>query len=228
MPDFRLDTFSVTSAVLMIVAAVMILALLVTSSPAEPEPTSTAPAQQGVPRPAPLGATSVPPGSGVAPSPLAMTRSPRLRDEGGGSEGVERSRVLPPDDLNGSHVMASGDLPDTATAISGSATWLCDPPTYKRCTKGYNERRMVAARGSELPRAWQGKIVTVSWRGRSVDVRLVDTCKCKGVRIIDLYAAPFRRLCACRPEVIGVLRDVSVTLKGSARLPFLPPTSTVP
>jgi hypothetical protein len=110
-----------------------------------------------------------------------------------------------------------------SNARSGTATWLCDPPRYPRCTRGYPESSFVAARGSELPRSWQGKVVTVSWHGRSVDVRLVDTCLCKGARIIDLYAVAFRQLA---PTGAGVLEGVRVALKGrTGELP-LPPTDT--
>lgn len=227
MPDFRFDTFNVTSVVLAIIAIAMIIALLA-ASPAEPESASAAQAQQETSHETSSGATRLP--GSVAPSALLTTPLLLpLRDSSVGSEGRPGSKDLPPVDLDASddsHVVSSADLPDTSTAVTGKATWLCDPPTYRRCTRGYNERAMVAARGSEIPRSWQGKIVTVSWRGRSVDVRLVDTCACKGARIIDLYAKPFRQLCACVPEVVGVLRGVSVTLKGATRLPYLPPTST--
>lgn len=120
-----------------------------------------------------------------------------------------------------------GPLPDTSTAIIGSATWLCDPPRSP-CTRGYPPAAYVAARGSEIPRAWQGKVVRVHWRGRHVDVRLVDTCLCKGVRVIDLYRAPFNDLAGYPKSDPGVLRGVRVELLGRTGTIALPPTSTTP
>lgn len=65
----------------------------------------------------------------------------------------------------------------------------------------------MAAAGSEL-RRWLGERVTVcrSIPGKDpcVRVRLVDTCACKGRRIIDLYAVAFRRLAAQSAGVIDV------------------------
>jgi len=108
-------------------------------------------------------------------------------------------------------------------SVSGTATFLCDPPRWPVCTRGYPESSYVAARGSELPRAWQGKLVRVFWRDRHVDVRLVDTCLCRGARIIDLYAVAFRDLAGSTGP--GVLEGVRVALIGSGSIP-LPPTDT--
>jgi hypothetical protein len=112
-------------------------------------------------------------------------------------------------------------LPETATSdVHGTATWLCDPPKYPRCTRGYGESSFVAAAGSEIPRSWRGRLVRVWHEGRHVDVRLVDSCACKDARVIDLYAIAFRRLA---PTSLG---EIFVTVElAPTRLPF---TDTAP
>jgi hypothetical protein len=119
--------------------------------------------------------------------------------------------------------LVSWEVPDTATAIEGTATWLCDPPKYPRCTRGYPEGSMVAARGSEIPASWRGRWVRVTDRdGDFVIVRIVDACECKAERVIDLYAVAFRKL---EPTSRGEIY-VTVTLATAPRV-NLPPTSTV-
>jgi hypothetical protein len=84
-------------------------------------------------------------------------------------------------------------LPDTATDVSGTATWYCGAGS--RCTRGHPAGQLVAAAGSELRRpGWRGSFVRV-WSGRHhVDVQLVDWCACRGARVIDLYRAAFDNL----------------------------------
>lgn len=125
-------------------------------------------------------------------------------------------------------VLLGPPLPDPAPAMhraaSGTATWLCDPPRWSRCTAGYGEGSLVAAAGSELQHAgWRGSWVRVSHGGRSVEVQLVDSCACKGERIIDLYAVAFRRLA---PTSAGVI-DVQVVPIERPTI-TLPPTDTAP
>jgi rare lipoprotein A (peptidoglycan hydrolase) len=77
--------------------------------------------------------------------------------------------------------------------IAGVATWYCGAGSP--CTRGYGPGDLVAAAGSELQTGkWRGRLVTVTAGGRSVRVRLVDSCWCKGDRIIDLTRSAFARL----------------------------------
>lgn len=110
--------------------------------------------------------------------------------------------------------------------VSGTSTWYCDPPRWPRCTAGYPEGSMVAAAGSELQHeGWRGSWVRVSHGGRSVVVQLVDTCACRGGRVIDLYAVAFRQLA---PQALGEI-DVEVELDVAPRpRATLPPTDTAP
>jgi hypothetical protein len=125
-------------------------------------------------------------------------------------------------DPRGRSAVGGAQLPDTATAVEGTATWLCDPPKYPRCTRGYPEGSMVAARGSEIPASWRGRWVRVTDRdGDFVVVRIVDACQCKAERVIDLYAVAFRKL---EPTWRGEIY-VTVQLASAPRV-TLPQTST--
>lgn len=96
---------------------------------------------------------------------------------------------------------AATPRPRTSRSVSGTATWLCG----KRCTIGYPPGSMVAAAGSELQVGnWRGRWVTVTSGGNAVRVRLVDSCLCRGNRIIDLYVAAFSRLAPTSRGVIPV------------------------
>jgi rare lipoprotein A (peptidoglycan hydrolase) len=87
--------------------------------------------------------------------------------------------------------------------LSGTATWYCRPGV-SACTAGYPSSGLYAAAGPALRvGAWRGRLVTVTAGGRSVRVRLVDTCACPGGRLIDLFASAFQRLA---PLSAGVVR----------------------
>jgi len=68
---------------------------------------------------------------------------------------------------------------------------------------------MYAAAGSALRVGhWRGRVVTVRWGGRSIQVKLVDWCACGGARVIDLFGDAFAKLA---PRSAGVLHGVTVT-----------------
>ncbi len=149
--------------------------------------------------------------------PIARDVSERRGDASAGLPAAPRPR--PPGAAPGGPGLSrrvAPALPETATSdVHGTATWLCDPPKYPRCTRGYGESSFVAAAGSEIPRSWRGRLVRVWHEGRHVDVRLVDSCLCKGARVIDLYAIAFRRLA---PTSLG---EIFVTVElAPTRLPF--------
>lgn len=85
--------------------------------------------------------------------------------------------------------------------ISGTATWYCEAGR-SRCPTKYPDRigrtDNYAAAGPRLRqvlgRGWRGEQVLVCYRTRCVEVTLVDWCRCKGDRVIDLFGDPFRYL----------------------------------
>ena len=112
---------------------------------------------------------------------------------------------------------ATEPLPDTATAVRGTASWYCGGGSA--CTRGYPPGTLAAAAGPALRVGdWRGRIVTVRANGRAVKVALVDWCACPR-RVIDLYRAAFARLA---DPSRGLVR-VSVTWGGGSGLP---PTDT--
>ena len=111
-------------------------------------------------------------------------------------------------------------LPDTATEVSGTASWYCGGGSA--CTRGYPEGTLAAAAGPALRVGdWRGRIVKVCGNGRCVRVSLVDVCGCPR-RVIDLYRAAFSQLAS---PTRGVLH-VSISWGGNAVL--VPPTDTEP
>jgi len=117
-------------------------------------------------------------------------------------------------------------LPDTATEVTGTASWYCGGGSA--CTRGYPEGTLAAAAGPALRVGdWRGRIVKVCElvrdkshpRTACVKVSLVDWCACPR-RLIDLYRSAFARLAA--PSE-GVVR-VSITWGGTTL--GLPPTDT--
>jgi hypothetical protein len=182
--------------------------LLVATPRSAPDPTTPPPGASGT-----LGSVDVPARAEASTSGPELSGAPLEDSRDLSFSGRDRQAGK----LGG----APQTLPDTATVIGGTATWLCDPPRWTRCTKGYPEGSFVGARGSEIPASWRGKIVRV-WHGRRhVDVRIVDACACKGDRVIDLYAVAFQRLA---PTSAGEI-SVRVELLGSGALP---PTGTTP
>ena len=84
----------------------------------------------------------------------------------------------------------------TVNAISGTASWYCKAGV-SICHYRYPPGSMVAAACGKLRTAmgpnWRGKTVTVTNRGKTIAVRLVDWCGSK-TKLIDLYWEPMRRL----------------------------------
>jgi hypothetical protein len=113
----------------------------------------------------------------------------------------------------------------SAAAETGSATHYCLPGQEgtRYCTAGYGPGDLVAAIDRKDSGFDKGDRVRVTYRGRSVVVRIVDVCRCGGERIIDLTSGAFRRLA---PLGRGVLRDVVLTPAGGdpVAAPTLPPT----
>lgn len=93
---------------------------------------------------------------------------------------------------------------------------------------------MYAAAGTELQRGkWRGSKVRVCTADRCVTVTLIDTCKCKGSRIIDLYGMAFRKLAPLSRGVLNVTVGPSgkitpkpKTRPGRSPVVFLPETSS--
>lgn len=102
--------------------------------------------------------------------------------------------------------------------VRGKATWYCGAGS--RCPRGHAPGELVAAIDRKDTPWDKGDVVTVTYRGRSVTVRIVDVCACKGSRVIDLSAAAFRALA---PLSRGV---ITVTVTGARTTPTLPPTDT--
>lgn len=169
--------------------------------------------------------TTPPPGASGATGSVGTSARVEASTSGPGLSGPPHPS---PADASVSQVAGSTGRPMgrgaplLAARIRGTATWLCDPPRWPRCTKGYPEGSFVAARGSEIPVSWRGKVVRV-WHGRRhVDVRIVDACWCPGQRVIDLYAIAFRELA---PQGDGEI-PVTVELLGAGPQGTLPPTDT--
>ena len=110
-------------------------------------------------------------------------------------------------------------LPDTATSVSGKASWYCGGGS--RCTRGYPGGLYAAAGPALRTGDWRGRRVTVCSSGRCVKVKLIDFCACPS-RVIDLYRDAFARLAA---PSRGVIR-VSVSWGDSGPASTLPPTNT--
>lgn len=115
------------------------------------------------------------------------------------------------------------NLPDTATAVQGKASWYCGGGSA--CTRGYPPGTLAGAAGPALRVGdWRGRIVKVCNAGGDrktlcVRVQLVDWCACPR-RVIDLYRSAFSRLAS---PSRGVLH-VEVTWGGSTIT--VPPTDT--
>lgn len=80
---------------------------------------------------------------------------------------------------------------DVSAAMSGIiATWYC-LPGRSRCTVGYPASCLCAAASRDLH--LRGKRITVTYRGRSVTVKVID-CLCSRAGGLDLYASAWVRL----------------------------------
>jgi len=128
--------------------------------------------------------------------------------------------LAPQTDIGEPLVAVNDVMPDTATVVSGKASWYCGAGS--RCTRGYPASGLYAAAGPALRVGdWRGRIVTVRSGTRTVRVRLIDFCACGGGRVIDLYRSAFSRLAS---PSRGVIR-VSVSWDDGAPA-TLPPTNT--
>ena len=67
-------------------------------------------------------------------------------------------------------------LPDTATSVTGTASWYCGAGS--RCTRGYPGGLYAAAGPALRVGDWRGRRVTVCSGGRCVNVKLIDFCAC--------------------------------------------------
>jgi hypothetical protein len=90
--------------------------------------------------------------------------------------------------------------PPPGSLARGDATWYCRAGS-SRCHYLYPDRPghdPFAAAGPALRRAlgpnWRGKLVRVSYAGRTTYVKLVDACGRGCSVVIDLYADAFARL----------------------------------
>lgn len=90
--------------------------------------------------------------------------------------------------------------------ISGKASWYCKAGA-SACHYAYPSSSMAAAACLPLRKAlganWRGKWVGVSGNGRTVKVKLVDSCA-SPTKTIDLYAAPFSKLASLSSGVVSV------------------------
>ncbi len=84
----------------------------------------------------------------------------------------------------------------------GLSSWYCSATSA--CTKGYGPSDMVAAIDPKLGIA-KGTWITVRHDGRSVLVKVVDVCRCKGPRLVDLTSGAFSQLAPLSQGVIPVL-----------------------
>jgi len=93
-----------------------------------------------------------------------------------------------------SHRPAATRQPPVPVAVSAGryvrVTWYCG--NGSRCTRGYAAGGLYAAISPDLS-SWTGRLVRVTYAGRSVTVRIID-CNCQAEHAIDLYAAAFSRL----------------------------------
>ena len=110
------------------------------------------------------------------------------------------------------------ELPDTATSVTGTASWYCGAGS--RCTRGYPGGLYAAAGPALRVGDWRGRRVTVCSAGRCVNVKLIDFCACPS-RVIDLYRDAFARLASPSRGVIRV-----TVSSGGGPSSTLPPTST--
>ena len=200
-----------------IIAALIIAAFLTGRATATPRPDPHQRTPSGVSQPQGWlvggGLTEAPQPvivSGVGQSPRVDLRADATARSEGGSGASPSPAALSTGDTAPSEPTASAaSTPGSSQstwALTGTASWYC---LSKRsaCTVGYPASGLYAAAGPRLRSAlgpgWRGKVVTVTANGRSVVVRLVDTCQCYGSRLIDLYASAFARLA---PLSVGLVR----------------------
>lgn len=94
----------------------------------------------------------------------------------------------------------------TSVTVRGTSSWYCGHGSP--CTRGYPDGLYAAAGPALRVGDWRGRRVLVSANGRSVWVRLIDTCQCYGTRVIDAYAKVWAALGV--PISRGIVK-VSVT-----------------
>jgi rare lipoprotein A (peptidoglycan hydrolase) len=154
--------------------------------------------------PAERDALVAPHGAGLRPPVPSSGGAVHVRAGSGGSPTLSAPVQEPEQDIG-------------TAAIGGLATWFCDRPST--CTNGYGPADLIAAVDPELG-IKRGERITVYFEGRSVTVRVVDVCSCKGRRIVDLSRLAFSRLADPSKGVI----PVSIEFGGDE----LPQTDTAP
>lgn len=100
--------------------------------------------------------------------------------------------------------------------LSGYASWYCS--STSACTRGYSGSDLVAAIDPSTG-IDKGELVTVRHDGRTVLVRIVDTCQCAGRRVIDLTSGAFSRLAPLSAGVIPVTLTTGASLPQTDTLP---------
>jgi rare lipoprotein A (peptidoglycan hydrolase) len=205
-PRTRHETaYWIVASILVILASFMVAALMVSTIPRSESESAVREALALTE--ASSGMTAVLPGrldvlqtvdASPPPAPTAAT--------GAASEGALGTPTTPM------------SAPEEARRLRGTATWYCSGPST--CTRGYSPSDLVGAIDPTLGIA-RGSRVTVSSGSRSIVVRVVDVCACKGARLIDLTVGAFSRLASPSRGVIPITLSV-----GSAIVPTLPPTDT--
>lgn len=125
------------------------------------------------------------------------------------------SEVIESGKLGGGRGIHPNDI--ASVTSTGTATWYCGRGQRgtSYCTAGYGPQDLVAAIDRKDTPWEKGDRLLVTSGSRSVVVRIVDVCACKGRRLIDLSSGAFRRLA---PLGRGVI-PVTLTEVGSVRLP---------
>ena len=190
-------------AVSLVVIATISLIVLFVAAPRGPQESSES-GLTTAPVPAALGAPS------NTTSPLALRHLVPVSEVGSDAPYPAGPGVRP-----GGAPLIEGGI---SALISGQATWYCG--SGSRCTRGYGPSDLVAAIDRKDTPFDKGDRVTVRHGRRSVTVRIVDVCACRGRRVIDLTTGAFRRLA---PLSAGVI-DVELEVGGP--VVTLPPTST--
>ncbi|KAB5588833.1 putative effector protein [Ceratobasidium theobromae] len=100
---------------------------------------------------------------------------------------------------------------------NGWATWYNPSEDIGACGEKHNDNELVAAIGHTLYKDMMvdgnpnhgkacGKTAKVTWKGKSVNVKIVDMCMACGYNDIDLSPAAFRKLA---PQSVGKLTGTS-------------------
>ena len=143
-------------------------------------------------------------------NPVVIEKSNRTQKE---IKGVDSSiqpvveSPLPQEDM--ATIVPLSSPSEILTEIRGFATWLCDPPKYPRCIRGYGPNDFVAAAGPILRQGnWRNQWVIVRVNGNLVRVQLIDSCWCKDRNglstLLDLTSGVFQQLAPLTRGVIEI------------------------